>query len=50
MPYLSASIVFASVDTIPTVFNLGTHGVKSKGGAFPGPGTFGRIDLSCRAK
>lgn len=47
MASLSAHIVFSSVKTMPTIFNLNAAGVGHKRG-MPGPGRLVRMDLSCR--
>lgn len=47
MGNLSSHIVFSSIKTIPTVFNLGAGGVGHKKG-LPGPGRLVRMNLSCR--
>jgi hypothetical protein len=47
MGHLSSHIVFSSIKTMPTIFNLNASGVGHKKG-MPGPGRLVRMDLSCR--
>ena len=48
MGNLSSHIVFSSVKTMPTVFNLSAGGVGHHTGAMPAPGRLVRMNLSCR--
>jgi len=48
MGNLSSSIVFSSIKTMPTVFNLSAGGVGHHTGIGAGPGRLVRMDLSCR--
>lgn len=45
---LSSSIVFSSIKTMPTVFNLHAGGVGHHTGIGAGTGRLVRMDLSCR--
>ena len=45
---LSSFMVFPSVDSIPTTFNLNAAGYGHHTGATVGVGQFVRLDLSCR--
>ena len=45
---LSSHIVFSSIKTMPTVFNLNAGGVGHHTGLGAGPGRLVRMDLSCR--
>ena len=50
LSHLSAYMVFASVKTIPTIFNLNATGVGHKTGGLlrAGLGRYVRLNLSCR--
>jgi hypothetical protein len=47
MGHLSSHIVFSSIKTMPTIFNLSASGLGHKRG-MPGPGRLVKMNLSCR--